>query len=91
MLFNNKKNSINWNQFSFNYEFENNLIIKKLSCYLQLKNKWIILDASSISSIKNNQNDHSTIDIKVEQNNLNETSSFENSNSNEKSKDVYLK
>ena len=46
---------------------------------------------NSIVTIKNNQNNYCTKDIKVEQNVLDQLISNENSYSNEKSKDINFK
>ena len=53
---------------------------KQLSCVLELKVKKNILELTSIASDKSNQNDNLMKTIKIEQNNLVELNSKENSN-----------
>ena len=58
---------------------------KQLSCVLELKVKKNILELTSIASDKSNQNDNLMKTIKIEQNNLVELNSKENSNEKNKS------
>ena len=58
---------------------------KKLLCLKELKVKKNISELSSIASDKNNQNDNFMKTIKIEQNDLVESNSKENSNEKNKS------